>query len=383
MHLYGCHWEMQFGPIAIVAAATFQMLPIAIVKPVAMLVMLLTGPLLVAVLAHARRAADGSLPSGPVVLIAGVVVMPAWATLAVGYAHLDDVLALAALVVSIAMLSRRQYAWATVVLAISALAKPWAVGFVPLLCFAPRARRPVLLITFAAVVSAGWAPFVIGDSNTLRLSDFAITNAPSSALRALGFTDPVTPTWDRPVQLLLALALGALLVRVGRWAAVPLGVLAVRMVLDPQVYAYYTAGLILAAVILDVVGPSGRGRRWPWWTTICGGWAVVDLLLVADNQARGAVRLVFLLSLILGLVWLVGRRPDDESRLGRSTARWNRVAAPVRPAGGGGHYGSVGGTLLVRVGRIPAPATGRPSPLSVGVAARGRGGEPPQRTAAR
>ena len=85
----------------------------------------------------------------------------------------------------------------------------------------PGRRAGVLAtITVLATIAAAWLPFVIADPHTVAAMHYTIRNMPGSALRALGISDPRTPSWDRPAQLLIGCALGVAAVRRGRWPAV-------------------------------------------------------------------------------------------------------------------------------------------------------------------
>lgn len=312
-HVYACHPELQYGPLTLLVSGAVHLLPTAVAKPVALSLMLLSGPALLVMLGH-RVSGTGRRRHtlAPTVLAAGGLMMPFWAVLAVYYAHLDDVLAMVALVAAVAALRRARYLPATFILAASASAKPWAVGFVTLLLLVPAARRARHVVIYVAVTAGAWLPFFLADAGTWRLTQFGITNAPSSALRALGIVDPTTPAWDRPAQLTLAVVLGLVLGRRGRWAWVPLAVLASRLLLDPQVYGYYSAGLLMAAVVADLGGahlPSRQTVRVPWWTLTCATWAVADQIAMSliSESWRGHLRLMFLCTLILALVLGSGR----------------------------------------------------------------------------
>jgi hypothetical protein len=104
---------------------------------------------------------------------------------------------------------------------------------------------------------------------TSNLLHFTIPNTPLSALRVLGVHDARTPPWDRPVQAAVGVAAGLVAIYRGRWPAVLLAAVAARLVLDPGTDKYYVAGLVVGAVIWDVVGAR---TAVPWWTaTACLG----------------------------------------------------------------------------------------------------------------
>lgn len=207
------------------------------------------------------------------------------------YVHLDDALALVLLVAAMLAVTRQRPVMAALLLAASADAKPWAVAFVPLLLALPRDRWARALGAWAAGLAVAWLPFLLADPGTVHAGRFAIPNDASSSLRALGITAPGTPMWDRPVQVLLGVALAVVAVRRGRWLAVPAVVLSVRMLLDPATYPYYGAGLVLATVLVDL---GVRRTRWPWLSigVVAGTYVLRHLgpLTPTDPQARRAAR---------------------------------------------------------------------------------------------
>jgi hypothetical protein len=202
--------------------------------------------------------------------------------------------------------ARYQTIPAALLLAASADAKPWALAFVPLLLVLSRDRWHRAVLVWLAAVAAAWLPFVLADPRTLHAGGFSIPNVASSSLRALGVTAASTPSWDRPVQLLLGAALGVVAVRRGRWLVVPAVVLAVRMLLDPGAYPYYTAGLVLATVVLDV---GWRRTRWPWVSmgVVLGLYAVRAMgPLTPTNEVLGWLRVATILCVLavaLGPDW--------------------------------------------------------------------------------
>jgi hypothetical protein len=205
--------------------------------------------------------------------IAGFFFMPAWIWLAVGDAHVDDVLALTFAVLALGA-AREGRAWLCgVFFGLAVDSKPWAVAFGAILFVLAdrvgwRGREGLGAVLRAGLAAAGvvlvaWAPFFLADSGTINLMHFTIPNTPLTALRVLGVDDARTPSWDRPAQMVLAFGLGIGALRRGRWAAIVLLAMAARLVLDPGTFIYYAAGPMLGAVIWDVVGR----RTWvPWWT---------------------------------------------------------------------------------------------------------------------
>ena len=112
-------------------------------------------------------------------------------------------------------------------------------------------------------IAAGWLPFFIADPQTMRAMHYTIANTPLSGLHVFDPRAARTPFWDRPLQTVVGLVLGAAAVWRGRVTGVLLLVMASRLALDPSSNRYYTAGLVAGALLWDV---TGSRRTWPWWS---------------------------------------------------------------------------------------------------------------------
>lgn len=262
LHLYVDYPQFQIGPLSFLLARLVQPLGVHL----AQLLMLAVGAW---ALLELERLAEllptrphgglGPLVSRRRLFLGQLLLVPLWVELAVHFSHLDDVLALAFSLAAVSATARRRSGWVGILLGAAVAAKPWAAGFLPLLLVLPATARRRQLLWALALPAACWLPFVLADPATLTATgQFTIHNAPDSALRALGVLTPRTPWWCRPSQLLVATAVGALAVRRGRWPAVLLAGVAARLLLDPGTYAYYTAGAVLAALVLDVLCPRSR-----------------------------------------------------------------------------------------------------------------------------
>jgi len=294
LHLYAAHPQLQIGPLTFLAAEPLTGLPSWLSGSVAAVVIAATGPAMLLSLSHLPHVTVTNRQRG----LAAAVLLPVWGELAVHYTHLDDALALILLVASMHAVARCKPIPAALLLAASADAKPWALAFVPLLLVLPRDRWFRAVLVWLAAVAAAWLPFVLADPGTLHASGFTIRNVASSSLRALGVTAASTPSWDRPVQVLLGVVLGAVAVRRGRWLVVPAVVLSVRMLLDPGAYPYYTAGLVLATVVVDL---GWRRTRWPWMSigVVLGLYAVRSLgPLTPTDEVLGWLRAATLLGVL-------------------------------------------------------------------------------------
>jgi hypothetical protein len=106
------------------------------------------------------------------------------------------------------------------------------------------------------------------------------------------------------VQLGGALLAGSVAVWRRRWAAVPLVGIAMRVALDPQVFVYYTAGLVLAALAWDLL----RSRRAvPWWTLFSFVLLNDAYIVVSSADVRAALRLVLTLGMIVAILAIPDR----------------------------------------------------------------------------
>jgi hypothetical protein len=258
LHLYASHPELQIGPLTFLVARPFQLLGPMQGRVLAVLLMSLTGPPLLAAL---WRLVPAPVHRPSRLLVAGLLFLPVWQILATHAGHLDDVLALACGVAAMCALSSGNALATGLLVAAAADCKPWALAFAPLLLALPRRDRWRAAAVTVVVLLAAWLPFLLYDLGTLNASKFTIPTAVSSSLHVLGFTDPRTPSWDRPAQLLLGCLLGTIAVVRGRWPAVILLATSARILLDPEVYGYYTSGVLLGAVAFELI----TGRR-PWLT---------------------------------------------------------------------------------------------------------------------
>ncbi len=261
LHLYAAHPDLQIGPVAFLAATPLRLLGASTGRLAAIAAMSATGPLVLYALWRLVPE-PGRRPSR--LLAAGAVFLPVWAELVTHAGHLDDVLALIFAVAALHAVRSGHPVAAGLLVAASADAKPWAAAFAPLvLAVAGRARWRAGA-AWAGGLAAAWLPFLLYDGRTLTAAGFTIPTATSSGLRALGFAYARTPAWDRPAQLVLGCLLGTAAVARGRWPAVILAGTAARILLDPEVYSYYTAGILLGALAYDLAVADGR---WPWLTT--------------------------------------------------------------------------------------------------------------------
>ncbi|MBO2458331.1 glycosyltransferase family 87 protein [Actinomadura violacea] len=255
LHLYATHPELQIGPLSFVVALPLDALGPPWGRTAAVFLMSCTGPLLLAAIwrlvpsPHRRPAR---------LLAAGLVFLPIWAELATHAGHLDDVLALSLAIGALHARVRDRPLLAGLLVGAATDAKPWALAFAAMLLFRPARSAIAAFAVCFAVVAAGWLPFLVYDPHTMHAAHFTIANAAGSGLRVLGYHGPRTPSWDRPAQLALGVLMGAAAVLRRRWEAVILLATAARILLDPEVYGYYTAGVLLGTVVFDLLATHRR-----------------------------------------------------------------------------------------------------------------------------
>ncbi|MEU7054687.1 hypothetical protein [Streptomyces sp. NPDC046197] len=309
--LYANHPELQIGPVSFVVAGLFAPFPAAVGEKLADAFM--SGLGLYMLVLVGRAAADHYRGTGlnhkrlqQRVLIAGAAFIPMWVEVSVRFAHLDDVLALFFTTLAVRALVRGNATAVGVFLALAVDSKPWAVGFLPLLLALPRPTRLRSAAWLVGLVAAAWLPFYLSHLETLAAARFTIPNQPASSLRWFGVNDAATPWWDRPAQMALGITLGWLAVRRHRWPAVVLLAADARIVLDPSVYTYYNASVLLGTLIWDSIG---QRRLVPWVSWI----ALISLygsaLMVPSDSAQGLIRLAFAVGSAAYVLWWPQRTP--------------------------------------------------------------------------
>nr|WP_256177564.1 hypothetical protein [Kitasatospora aureofaciens] len=341
LSLYAHHPELQIGPVSLAAARLTAPLSPHIGQLVAEAAMSALG--LVMLVLIGRTAALYYLGTGTNhrrlqqrLLIAGLAFIPMWVEVSVRFAHLDDVLALFFTTLAAHALARGKPTQVAIFLALAVDSKPWAIAFAPLILALPRPNWLRTALWFAGLVAVAWLPFYLGNLDTLAAAKFTIPNQPASALRWFGVTDPSTPWWDRPTQFALGLGLGSIAVWRGRWPAVVLVGANARILLDPSVYTYYTASILLGTLLWDAVGQK---RLVPWWSWIALAALYGGTLAIPSDSARGLVRLAFVVvSTAYVLLWPTQqtrrpRPPADDPGAGRGRAGRRRERVLV----GAGH----------------------------------------------
>ncbi|WP_246213514.1 hypothetical protein [Kitasatospora viridis] len=378
LSLYAHHPELQIGPVSLLAARLFSPFSDHLGQVLAEGTMSVLG--LVMLVLVGRTAAWYYRGTGTNhrrlqqrILIAGLAFIPMWVEVSVRFAHLDDVLALFFTMLAVHALVRQQPVAVGIFLALAVDSKPWAISFLPLILALPRQYWWRTFLWFCGLVAIAWLPFYLGNLGSMAAAKFTIPNQPASSLRWLGVSDPSTPVWDRPAQFAIGMGLGVLAVRRGRWPAVVLVGANARILLDPSVYTYYTASILLGTLLWDAVG---QRRLVPWWSWIALAALYGGALAPVSDSTKGMVRLAFVVvSTAYVLLWPT-KQPRKRGRAGRGRGSGRRggtpverptlaltpVAAPVGapvPAQGGGRRARGRGGPVPREGENRAPAATR------------------------
>ncbi|MET7403011.1 hypothetical protein ABZS66_56980 [Dactylosporangium sp. NPDC005572] len=318
LHLYAAAPVLQIGPVALLAAllampwggagalAIWQVLGAAagltILWQIRQIAIIVRPDL-------DRRTIDQRVAA------AGLCMMPVWMFLAVGVAHLDDVLALLFTVLGLRAVLGGRAILAGSLLGLAVDAKPWALPFACLLLLLGHGRTLLLgAAATAAVIAAAWLPFFLADPATSNALHFTIPNTPLSALRVLGVHDARTPPWARAAQAVLGIVVALLAWRRGRWPAIVLLAVAARIVLDPGTNRYYVAGVVVGAALWDVLGTRG-GRSWlPWWTATAWIALFTARFVPMPDAAHGWLTLAYVLA-CAGILVTPARHPSGGTRI--------------------------------------------------------------------
>ncbi len=231
-------------------------------------------------------------------LVGGAVFLAGWAELTATFAHLDDAVALILGVLAVRAAVAGRPVLAGVCVGLATDSKPWALVFLPIVFILPVRAWARAVAGALAAIAVAWLPFALADPHTVAATQYTIRNLPGSALRALGVHDPRTPSWDRPAQLLAGWALAAAAVWRRRWPAVIVLGVGARIALDPADHGYYTAGILVGALLWDLLGP-----RRPLPVATVTSYAALTLVhaVTKDSALLGQLRL----ALVIGLAAVI------------------------------------------------------------------------------
>lgn len=317
LHLYASYPEFQFGPLALIAAVPLWAAGWS-ARWLAAVAMLGIGW---ASLVLIDRAASGTGSAGTDVgaarparvepaelgrLVGGVVAAVAWVPLAARYLHIDDALAVLAIVGAVVAIRCERGVLAGLLVGAAIGCKPWAAPMMPMLAGLPRTQWRRAGAAAVAATAAVWLPFLIAAPSMVRAGSPQVDVSDASVLRLFGVPGGIGPGWVRPVQLVVAGMCATVAATRGRWTGVALVVLAVRILVDPGTFEYYTSALVIAALVWDTVARSSAVPV----ATVCAALAL-DLaeVVVASATARAVLRLGAVLGLVGWVTCAPIRRP--------------------------------------------------------------------------
>ena len=325
LQLYASFPKLQIGPVAFLIALPLALLPMFVSKLIGCVLMSLAGPAVVWLLADAAHRLRGGSRAGAL-RAAGwmwVLLAPPWFLLSICWAHLDDVLALLFVAAGVNLLARGRLTLAAVAVGASAAAKPWALAFIPLALAASEQQRIRRLMIAVGVAVGPWLPFVVADPRTLRAASYKIRVIPASVL-SLFHVVGGTPSWVRPIQFIGGGLLVALGVRSGRWAAGVVLAIALRLGTDPNVYSYYTTGLLVGAAIWDLLGSR---LRVPVLTSTCLLTLYGSTYLRLSEHDHAVLRLATVIAIPIIVICTASRSSES------SAFRWATMRRSVDTAG--------------------------------------------------
>jgi hypothetical protein len=316
LHLYANYPQFQFGPLTLLLATAARLFTSDGGWIVVVWTMTLCGfavLYLIELLVGMLRPDIDASPKAKLItmLIGGGSFLTSWELLAVHFGHLDDVLALVLIAATAVLVAARDATLAGVCAGLAVDAKPWALACVCVLLALPGRERWRGLVVAVLVIAVAWLPFELADPRTLTAAGtFAIPNVAASALRALGVHTSGTPSWDRIAQVALGCALGAVAVIRRRPAAVIALGIGARLLLDPSVYTYYTAGLAMGLLLWDL---TGYARPMPLLSVLCLAGLTVAVFTVHDPVVLGELRLwtVLIATTVMLVAPVVTRRQPD------------------------------------------------------------------------
>ena len=309
LHLYASYPQLQIGPAAFVVTEGLRQIGPHQGVLAAEAVLMALGLCLLHELTRIALITRPGLAQGPAVLgvtvlVGGAAFLASWAELAATFTHLDDAVALLLAVLAVRCAIAKRPVLVGLCVGLATDFKPWALVFLPLAFMPPVRAWGRAAASAGAVIAAAWLPFAIADHRTVAALHYTIRNMPGSALRALGVLDPRTPSWDRPAQLLIGCALAAIALRRGRWPAVILLGVGARIALDPADHGYYTAGVLVGALLWDL---AGARHPIPLWTVTSFATLTLVHAVTKDGALLGLLRLglvlAFTTAILLGPPW--------------------------------------------------------------------------------
>jgi hypothetical protein len=310
LHLYANYPVLQIGPLSFLVFMPFRLFGEAS-REVGVFVLTAAGVALIYYLEQlAKRVHDPTAETRQLIefctLLGGSAAITGWYAVSSQFMHLDDVLVLTFGCMALSVTARgRTYALG-VLIGLGVAAKPTGLIMLPLVLQLPRREwwKPVVIA--GAFAALAYLPFILADAETLSAFRPRIVTSSGSVLRVFGIHEF---GWVRPAQLVGAFAAGSVAVWRGRWPAVLLVGIAVRMALDPGAFEYYTSGLILAALAWDLLRSARPVAVWSMVTF----WFLVALGIGSlTATTRGVMRLA-VTAAVVGFVCIPRREPQPFS----------------------------------------------------------------------
>lgn len=319
LHLYASYPEFQFGPLALIAAVPLWAAGWS-ARWLAAVTMLGIGWASLVLIDRAASGTGGIAgtdvgaarparvePAELGRLVGGVVAAVAWVPLAARYLHIDDALAVLAIVGAVVAIRCERGVLAGLLVGAAIGCKPWAAPMMPMLAGLPRTQWRRAAAAAVAATAAVWLPFLIAAPSMVRAGSPQVDVSDASVLRLFGVPGGIGPGWVRPVQLVVAGVCATVAATRGRWTGVALVVLAVRILVDPGTFEYYTSALVIAALVWDTVARSSA-------VPVATVSAVLALDLAEVVVASATARAVLRLGAVLGLVGWVTCAPIRRPR---------------------------------------------------------------------
>jgi hypothetical protein len=322
LSVYARHADAQTGPLTLITAAFFSILPrngfVLCVTACAALGILSVW-LTERFAPEWRNAYSRRLAT----LFGGAIVIGWWSSLG-AYGHIDDASVLVLSLVALACHTRNRALWAAVAVGIAIAFKPWAVIFGPL-CLPPGTptkwpskRRILAGPAIAAALSALlWLPFILAEPSTIRGLSPTVNVAYDSIIRLVGLSDFGDSRQLRVVQLLFASTVVLCAVIRERADGALVAGIAARLLLDPGTWTYYSAGFVLGALVWDLWRTE---RTIPLWT-IAASVAVVPDTLLPFERLRACLRLIGCVVAIVGVCVASNRRAPHQPLAGEHSSR--------------------------------------------------------------
>jgi hypothetical protein len=283
LHLYAEHPAIQIGVVGLTLARLLEALAGSHAELVSQVVV--TAAALPA--ARLIERTSSRPPSGGR-LFAGAVTMILW-TQASMLGQFGDCLLLVLLTGAVLAIQRDRGDLAGLAIGLAIATKPWAAPALLMPAVLTHRQRVKALAIALGCSVAAYLPFVLADGDSWSAGRTAFRTSQGTIGGLLGWE--VAPSWVRAAQLAIGLALAALAVTRGRYAAVPLVLVVGRLCLEPNDASYYVLGLAFAAWLWD----EQRRRGYP--SSI-----LVFLYFLVPQDARPGVVVSVKLALLAAIV---------------------------------------------------------------------------------